>query len=296
MTNQNGDFGDKSKNEEGNTKPPRKRLNQYKHWCFTLNNYTKLEMEILETHFSSISVKWIMGIEVGEMGTPHIQGFISLKKKKRITELMNINNRIHWENCKGSENQNIQYCLKDNNYKSWGIGKWQLLPPKNNVYIGSDLPKENELFDWQVDIIDIIEQPADNRTIHWLWESKGNCGKTMFCKYLNYHYNALVCQKGKYNDIMNYAFEHEDLTIFIIDVPRSSGNSVSYNAIESIKSGIIVNMKYETGSKLINSPHLIIFANEPPEKSKLSNDRWNIISINNEIWEDELINSNDELN
>lgn len=63
--------------------------------------------------------------------------------------------------------------------------------------------------------------------------------------------------------------------IVIFDLPRCTLNRVNYAAIEDLKNGHIVNFKYETGSKIFNPPHVIIFANEPPEDLRLlSNDRW----------------------
>jgi len=49
--------------------------------------------------------------------------------------------------------------------------------------------------------------------------------------------------------------------------------------LESIKNGLIVNTKYETGSKLFNSPHIIVFSNMSPDVSAMSMDRWKIICL-----------------
>ena len=140
----------------------------------------------------------------------------------------------------------------------------------------------------------LLEPEANDRTINWIWESKGNIGKTAFTRFLGIKKNAVIIQKGKYADIMNHVFNSKKMKIFIIDVPRSSGNNVSYNAIESIKSGIIFNSKYETGQKFINPPHIIVFANSAPDTSKLSEDRWNIIDLN--VYPEKLIGNADYLN
>jgi len=49
--------------------------------------------------------------------------------------------------------------------------------------------------------------------------------------------------------------------------------------LESIKNGLFFSGKYESTQVVMNSPHLIIFANEPPDKSKMSADRWHIVRI-----------------
>lgn len=42
--------------------------------------------------------------EVGEQGTPHLQGFLILKRQNRMTWLKsNINGRAHWEKAKGTQ-------------------------------------------------------------------------------------------------------------------------------------------------------------------------------------------------
>lgn len=67
--------------------------------------------------------------------------------------------------------------------------------------------------------------------------------------------------------------------IVIWDLPRNNGNKISYDAIESVKNGMICNTKFETGTKIFDPPHIIIFSNEQPEEENLSKDRWNIINI-----------------
>ena len=62
--------------------------------------------------------------------------------------------------------------------------------------------------------------------------------------------------------------------LVVFDLPRNNGNKISYSALESIKNGLIVNTKYETGSKLFNSPHIIVFSNMQPDVTAMSGDRW----------------------
>lgn len=61
----------------------------------------------------------------------------------------------------------------------------------------------------------------------------------------------------------------------IFDIPRNHGGNISYDTLECIKNGMVCNTKYETGVKLFNPPHVIVFANElPSDTEKLSADRW----------------------
>lgn len=57
----------------GNTFAVSKQSTQSKHWCFTLNNWTVEELEQIEQIVQQCCDKWIIGKEVGEEGTPHLQ-------------------------------------------------------------------------------------------------------------------------------------------------------------------------------------------------------------------------------
>lgn len=81
--------------------------------CFTLNNYTDEEYE----NVCNMDCTYIVvGKEVGENGTPHLQGYVEFAGSKRFTTLRRINPRIHWEARRGKAAQAADYCKKDNNF------------------------------------------------------------------------------------------------------------------------------------------------------------------------------------
>lgn len=67
--------------------------------------------------------------------------------------------------------------------------------------------------------------------------------------------------------------------LIVVDCPRSQQDYINYGAIEQIKNGLIFSGKYEGTQLVFNSPHVIVFANEPPDYSKMSMDRWNVVQI-----------------
>nr|QGR26085.1 replication-associated protein [Gull circovirus] len=84
-------------------------------WCFTLNNYTP-EEEATARNLTLEADKYafaIIGKEVGESGTPHLQGFLHFKQKQRLTALKKLFPRAHFEKARGSDQQNADYCGKD---------------------------------------------------------------------------------------------------------------------------------------------------------------------------------------
>lgn len=254
----------------GNTETRVKQSNQAAYWCFTFNNYDLESLERIESVFKHECKWFIFQEETGTEGTKHLQGIIALQGRgKRLTELKKIDNRIHWEPTK-SVSASIAYCSKFETR----TGK---------IYShGIELPEQldiDEPYGWQTQVLDIISTKPDKRTIHWFWEPNGNVGKTTLCKYLVCKHNALMLT-GKSNDMYHMISKYPNKRkIIIIDVPRSSKEFINYGAIEQIKNGLIFSGKYEGSQIVFNCPHVICFANEEPQKEKLSNDRWNIIEI-----------------
>jgi len=52
-----------------------------------------------------------------------------------------------------------------------------------------------------------------------------------------------------------------------------------YSAIEEVKTGYIVNTKYETGVKLFDRPHVIVFSNYLPDGARLSSDMIQVVDL-----------------
>ena len=249
--------------EGGNTiSPSFKRISPSIRWCFTLNNYTKEELGSIVLIFREKSKLYIIGDEVGESGTPHLQGYVEFKTKVRPMGLFSFK-RIHWEKCKGNRDENVAYCSKQNVLDSFGLPK--------PIKILTDL------YPWQKKIEDIALSEPDDRAIYWFWEANGNIGKSAFIKYMIIKHNVLFCSGGKHTDIMNLVFNQDmdSCSCVMFDIPRANRGCISYASLESIKNGMVCNTKYETGVKVFNSPHIFVFANFPPDdESQLSNDRW----------------------
>lgn len=239
-----------------------KRESACKKYSFTLNNYSNDEYESLVTFFKNGSNKFIIGKEKGEQGTPHLQGYVEFSIKKRITECKHINKRIHWEQSKGTQEDNLKYCSKEGDYILDGF--WLKKPLK--------ILSDDKLKDWQKEIIEIVKKEPDDRKIYWYWEETGGIGKTTFSKYLSHHYGAIPVE-GKKNDILFCAANFE-ADIYIFDFERSMEEYISYGGIEKIKNGYYMCAKYESKPIVRNPPHIFIFANFPPETKMLSLDRW----------------------
>lgn len=81
-----------------------------KRWCFTLNNFKEEDLDRLR---STTEAYMCWQQEIGESGTPHLQGYVTLKVKKRMSYLKTlIGERAHLEPAKGTPKQAREYCKK----------------------------------------------------------------------------------------------------------------------------------------------------------------------------------------
>lgn len=93
-----------------------------KHWVFTLNNPSANDdagLWLLPYEYA------VLGNEVGESGTPHIQGYVVFKKKYRLTQLKAHSpqgHRCHWEpqSQYSTPLQASEYCKKEGRFKEFG--------------------------------------------------------------------------------------------------------------------------------------------------------------------------------
>lgn len=94
---------------------------QKKAWCFTLNNYTDNDEQYLAACTTRGCTYLIYGREVGESGTPHLQGYIEMATKSTRGRVGGvIGARAHLEPRRGSQSQAIDYCKKDGDFVEFG--------------------------------------------------------------------------------------------------------------------------------------------------------------------------------
>ena len=253
----------------GNTKPSRaKQISPAVRWCFTFNNYTDIELSSMISQIRKDCKKAIVSKEIGKSGTPHLQGYLEFHRK--IRPKGSYINRIHWEKAMGNASQNFDYCTKD-----------------GDIVVNFGFPKPVKLispdFQWEQEILDIIKDEPCDRKIYWYW-GEGNVGKTSFCKYLIVKHKAIMVG-GKGADMRNAIVDYVKTNgytpeLILINIPKSHGTEyLSYEGMENVKDMCFYSGKYEGGMVCGNPPHLFIFANEPPDCNKLSNDRWVITEI-----------------
>lgn len=81
-----------------------------RYWMFTINNPSFEDYPTKEEWQFNYCV---YQLEKGENGTPHLQGYVQFAKTKRLSAVKKINGRAHWEPRKGSHEQAVAYCTKE---------------------------------------------------------------------------------------------------------------------------------------------------------------------------------------
>ncbi|AFS65299.1 replication-associated protein [Dragonfly orbiculatusvirus] len=101
----------------------------YKRWCFTLNNYSVVcNWEEFFNNGCSTGNKlcrYVVGYEIGESGTRHLQGYCVLSRSQRLSYVTKLFDGAHWEGARGSDQQNYDYCTKSGSF--FRGGDWNVL-------------------------------------------------------------------------------------------------------------------------------------------------------------------------
>lgn len=228
--------------------------------------------------------KWIFQFEKGENGSVHVQGTWDLHKKDRPKRLaLGLNDRlpgVEIRRCSNAGREALRmYCMKANTRIA---GPW-MDPTYVEPYRGEDLPEEKDLWPWQRTMLEELRQPADKRTIHWIFDRVGNVGKSTFTKYLDVHNIAESYELMALSDTKYQVIKDGPKKAYIFDIPRTKPKTIDmaelYAAMESIKNGKLKGGKYEGGKLNMRCPHVYVFANMPPAKACMSQDRWKVREI-----------------
>ena len=88
-------------------------------WCFTINNYTEEDENIV------YAMSWdcayiVCGREVGESGTPHLQGYIYYKTLVSLKQMKEVHPTAHWEPQRGTPQEASDYCKKEGDFYECG--------------------------------------------------------------------------------------------------------------------------------------------------------------------------------
>jgi len=264
-------------------------------WACTWNN----PPADWKTHFTQeglLCQKFVGQLEKGAEGTPHIQFGIYYKcattfaaVQKRLPHGCHIQPCVKDARGKGGWIAWVQYCQKIETAEPGSVHHWGLeLAEKTARAVREvkDPLADKDLYPWQQQIVDIIDDEPDGRTIHWVVDPVGNRGKSALCKHLAIARDDVLPCGGKAGDIKyliaQWLKSSNPLRVVLFDLTRSREKWISYEGMEEILNGMFVSTKYECELVKFNSPHVIVFSNWEPERASVSADRWNIIHLGEE--------------
>lgn len=260
-----------------NTKTPRSRQGEirYRTWMGTLFDVPRTQ--ILEC-LADMDCEWVFQKEnCPETQRPHFHVGIHFKNPRGINFQENWPNTVHWDGRRDWRSTKT-YCTK---VASRVDGPWTNIKGLTwRATIRDPMAGKIPYF-WQEEIVRMIGEEPDDRTVHWYWDAIGNTGKSSLAKHIRMFYKAIIVG-GTSKDCfcaIKSRLETDDVLVVIFDLSRSQKNRVSYTAIEQIKNGAFFSGKYESGDVIMNPPHVIVFANFPPDLDGLSADRWHIVNL-----------------
>ena len=118
------------------------------------------------------------------------------------------------------------------------------------------------------------QKGPESRKVIWIHDPIGGNGKTTMASWIWWHKHGIYISFESAANLNNFVFKQDPQRIYIIDIPRSKPQNASmndiYNIAENLKSGIVLNGKYETGGRKQKKAHVVIFSNYLPDYSKLS--------------------------
>lgn len=316
-------------------------------YTWTLNNYTPEELLKLRGCVGQRGITYICwGKEVGEQGTPHLQGYMQGMQKqfKRLKEAMGdriaafqparaeagpSDKELRGEF--GKPYTAIGYCMKDGDFEEYGTKQKHKgakgagsrsdlervqeainegksyddvcdeffgTAAKYHSYIqqrikardsGKQLATLRERYEsatlkpWQRELRAELEEEPNDRTIVWIWDSVGGAGKSWMATFLGAVEGATILTVAKKADLA-HIYSKVLSKVVIFDLSRTTAPQEGkehfldgiYSLAEDLKNGRIVSTKYDSHTAYFGVPHVVVFANYPPDMSKWSADRYDV--------------------
>ena len=262
---------------------------QSKRWCFTLNNYTQGEYDLLCDALENCKYG-VVGKEIAETGTPHLQGFCIFDTNRRLNAVRRyLGLRGHYEAARGTSEQASTYCKKGGDFREFGslpnqggkrndissFVRWvsdvdgrarserEIMleyPALYMRYRGSCLrmaellaptPQQQpgELREWQRELECDLLDEPDDRSVRFVIDEEGGRGKSWFIRYMLTKYPDLT-QRLSVGKRDDLAYAIDtSKRMMLFDVPRECMKYLQYSILEGLKDGFLFSGKYASSCK-----------------------------------------------
>lgn len=249
-------------------------------WDFTLKD-TGQSIEDLKRELKTHCKNWTFQKEKGkETGYEHFQGRVSLKLKSRKPPFFQKD--CHWSITSNENKDNTFYVMKEDTK----IGLTYSDTDKE-TYIPRQF-RDIILYDYQNKIKESAET-FDARKIDLIYDPEGNIGKSTIAAICELLYGAIdMPPLNDYKELIallcNICMDKQlrDPKLIFFDLPRALDKERlfgMYSAIEQVKKGKLYDCRYHYKEWWIDSPRIWVFSNHLPDQTLLSNDRWNIWTV-----------------
>lgn len=233
--------------------------------------------------FSGIAKKYCFQIEESDGGYIHLQGRISLIKKRRKPELLKL-----FKSTKEFAPMFLEPTIKTE-YKNVAFYVLKEDTRKEGPFADTDeikvITQQLKLFmSWTLrpyqDAIIKMAPKFCMRTIDLIYDTTGNCGKSILSEYMSYM--GLAEEVPPYrlmDDIFQWVCSRPPKKSYIFDMPRGMKKDKLgdfYSGIEVIKNGVSFDKRYNAKIVRFDRPRIFVFTNTLPVLSLMSLDRWNI--------------------
>lgn len=235
-------------------------------------------------HFlKGIAKKWVFQKEKGDSGYVHYQGRLSLIKRRRRIEALRLfvtppnyfQPTCNPEFIRGDAFYQIK---KDTRI----MGPWADTDEIKTLTKQLILFKGMSLRPYQQRIYDEC-QIFDMRKINLIWDTTGNCGKSILAEFLEYEG---LCEElpamRLMDDIFQWVCSRPIKKCYLVDMPRGMKKDRLgdfYSGIEVIKNGVAYDKRYNAKKVRFDRPRVFVFTNCLPNLELMSRDRWVIWKI-----------------
>lgn len=258
-------------------------MSRFRNWCFTINNWTQSDIFAVDMLLRQKATYGCYSQEVGEKGTPHLQGFIHLANALSMEFMKKALGRSHLIVANGTPQENRIYCggedyvkdgktkLKNPTFKEFGVmpvgqGKRTDIKEITDAIRSRELTMEDIMFDYPdmylrysrsfEKMFTAVQLPRQiPPKVFWRWGLAG-VGKTRYVVDTYGQENIYIKDNTQWWD----GYKNQE-TILIDDFD----NSIPYRTLLRILDRYSYQGQVKGGYVHINSPNIYITCEFPPQ-------------------------------